>query len=305
MSIEQKPGVTPDHPRTIKDVVNATGMSSATALGQINRDTNLAPFTDPEGHVWLSEKDWQLVVQAINEKNISSRTDLESAILPDGSQITAKKTLHIQQLTEIVTQARERQQTFSLEQIINALDPTPKTSNKSKTDARKKALNAIRKYRIKIQSNGWVIDLIIPREDKEKWKNPQFWFRHKNEPPFAPLSDTEALAKKEIILPNGERIKVKKNTLAMTAIRRAVLAQQNGTYYLGNEIATLAHSPFHNTHESRVNLVVSRANRILGKHGLRFAAYETEVDGKTVRAFRIMEEKTKPTASPEQKSPII
>lgn len=308
MGIEQEPTVSKERFFTKTDIFKTAGIpinptTTSRLQRQIDRDVGLAPQTNPKGHTIFSQADFNSLVEfmRLKEKNSSFRVNLESAILPDGSRIIAKKTLHIQQITKIVTEAREKKQTFSLEQIINALNPTPKRSYENKI-TRKKALDAITAYRKKIKLNGWAIDPITPRDDEEGWKNPQFWFRHENEPLFTPLLDAEALTKGEILLPNGKRIKVEENTLASKIIRRAILAQQNKTHYLDSEISALMESRFHNTKGHKVNFAVGSANRILKKHGLRLVAYETEVNGKIVRAFRIMEEKPTPTSSAEQKS---
>lgn len=187
MGIEQEPTVSKERLFTKTDILRTAGIpinptTISRLQGQIDRDAHLTPQTNHKGHTIFSEADFISLVEFMRqkEKNSSFRVNLELAVLPDGSRITAAKTLHIRQVTEIVTKARGKQQAFSLEQIINVLNPTSKRSYKNKI-ARKKALDAITAYRKKIKPNGWVIDSITPRKDKEGWKNPQFWFRHENE----------------------------------------------------------------------------------------------------------------------------
>ncbi len=313
MSIEQKSGVISEHPGypySVLDIEIATGIphsrnSSGIVRRKIDGDARLTPFTDPlTERVFLSEADFQLVIESVKEgkENSSLRTNIESATLPDDKKITAGKKLHVQQITEIVTKARELKQAFSLEQIENVLDPTPKRSSISRASARQKAVDTISAYRKKIELHGWTIDSIPLSKGSEEGTNRQFWFRRKDEPPFTPPLDTEVLAKKDILLPNGKIIKVDRDTLATIAIRRAILAQENGTHYLAIEIAALRVSPFNNPNgESNVYLVVNSVNSMLREYGSRFDGYEPEVNGRKVWAFRIMEMEEKPalTSSPE------
>ncbi|MBI2613475.1 MAG: hypothetical protein HYW62_01785 [Candidatus Levybacteria bacterium] len=309
MGIEQRSNAVDESLFTRAQILHDAGKSNdPKAMGrlkrEIDRDVGLTPQTDSNGRELYPQADHDRLVGFMQEpENNSLRADFESAILPDGNQITGTKTSHIRQITEIVTQARKEQQPFSLEQIAQALDPTPKRSKESKATARKKVYIKIESYRKKIKPHGWVIDAIPLIKGSEEGTSRQYWFRHKDEPQFAHPLDTKALAKKDILLPNGRIIKVDRDTLETRAIKGALLAQENGTPYLAGEIAALGVSPFNNRDgESSVNLVVKRANIILRKNDCILVEYEAEVNGKKVRAFRI-EEKPAPTSSPESQSP--
>jgi hypothetical protein len=132
--------------------------------------------------------------------------------------------------------------------------------------------------------------------------NRQYWFRLRDEPRFT-FPGAEALAKSEILLPNGMIIKVERDTLPTKIIRGVILAQQNGRPFSKRDIDNLVSYPFNNANNTAIR-AISKANSILEQRGLRLIARKTEANGRNVRVFEIAEKKpTTPTSFPERKSP--
>ena len=99
MGVEQEPTALGERLYTKAQIIKGAGIpNNPTARGklerQINRDINIAPQTDSEGHDAFSQIDHDRIVEflkGLGEENSSLRADLELAILPDSSQITAEK----------------------------------------------------------------------------------------------------------------------------------------------------------------------------------------------------------------------
>lgn len=147
MNIEQKPGdiPNPEYPFKIRDVADRTGVTIATVHGEFNRNPHigLASSDDSKGHILLSQKAYDLLVEGINarkeigftkppigkrihlkpsgirrSRETPTRTPREKIILPNGDIIPNKKNSKTKTIIGEVLRAQKAKETYTESELV-------------------------------------------------------------------------------------------------------------------------------------------------------------------------------------------